>query len=1050
MLPGEAMDLGDSATQDGPAPVTGTFALDLSREGITLYWLSSHAVWNAVEHVVLHDGKVAERMGHLRARMGGQPEPARVDVWLPEEQLVVRVLDAGGAMPTEATVAALFADMPDRMEFDAEIRRGGGAYSIAAIPRAVLEQTRDFLQPYGFVVDNYTMRDAPVGMSRAPVFPLDQRIPAAATGRKLPSRGAFVAASAGLLVAGGLLAGVLSGAFSDPAPEVSTVALAPPADPAAESTGPSGAPGRTADAGGRVAGAENIALADTPLTFAEPVNPLAVGRAQIDLPLPVAPAPTEAVGQLPQSGAAPRRGAQSRLVAVAGDMPRAPAIFARTVQTEIAAPAPLELAERPEPPAARRWTRHVTALTSDALAPAARAGRAPDLSALRDVVQPVVLARDPAQGQPAAVSGPPSMPLDRLGSYVAMLFGELDPPDGAPTAADVSGVRSRPAGVVPPAMVALSAPDPGGDSAAVAPPPLPAVARGPAAAAPVPAERSAPPAEFALSLPLRRPAVTDPGGSPVVPTDEPAPADAVPSSLQTPPTLIDMAALGAPSGSLPAADLSGVRAPARVRVALDWMPVQHAPGTPLAPPPQPAAESALNAMLFDILGAVPAEMAQPLVGGTASQPRALVAGDSARPAGGEPMRVASVTAAPPHGTVALRPPATAVQPLDLDPPRAVDSDDELASLLSPSTGVQVGRAVGPRQARPETDTVPQIRVAGDRPGIVEPVTAPAEAAAAPEPIELAALASDLPRARVVPRGTVPALPDIEFTALDRTLGRADGRPDGARGPAMAAPSEAPRTVAVQLPAPPPAEDGTGIEVAVVNASPDIVPPLRPRPEVIEARPDVVPPLRGTPEVIEAQPDIVPPLRDEALEEGTEVAALTDPELAPDVADDGTDLAMPRQLRPRLRPPEIEAAETERLAALAPSELALNRTDAPRARPSDLARVAPEPAPAAPAATAAAAPAVSAPEPKREMPQLPTSASVARAATIKNALPFGRMALIGVFGSSRNRHAIVRLRSGNFVKVGNGESIEGYQITGMSDNAIRLRRGGRETLLVIPR
>ena len=85
-----------------------------------------------------------------------------------------------------------------------------------------------------------------------------------------------------------------------------------------------------------------------------------------------------------------------------------------------------------------------------------------------------------------------------------------------------------------------------------------------------------------------------------------------------------------------------------------------------------------------------------------------------------------------------------------------------------------------------------------------------------------------------------------------------------------------------------------------------------------------------------------------------------------------------------------------------------------------------------------------------MPQLPTSASVARAATIKNALPFGRMALIGVFGSSRNRHAIVRLRSGNFVKVGNGESIEGYQITGMSDNAIRLRRGGRETLLVIPR
>ncbi len=85
----------------------------------------------------------------------------------------------------------------------AEARQGATAHTIAAIPRAVLEQTRDFLRPHGFVIDTCTVRDAPAGMDHAPVFPLDP--PAAATRRAMPPRAGLAAAGAGLLLGGGLL-----------------------------------------------------------------------------------------------------------------------------------------------------------------------------------------------------------------------------------------------------------------------------------------------------------------------------------------------------------------------------------------------------------------------------------------------------------------------------------------------------------------------------------------------------------------------------------------------------------------------------------------------------------------------------------------------------------------------------------------------------------------------------------------------------------------------------------------------------------------------------
>ncbi|MEO0388689.1 MAG: hypothetical protein AAF281_14395, partial [Pseudomonadota bacterium] len=109
-----------------------------------------------------------------------------------------------------------------------------------------------------------------------------------------------------------------------------------------------------------------------------------------------------------------------------------------------------------------------------------------------------------------------------------------------------------------------------------------------------------------------------------------------------------------------------------------------------------------------------------------------------------------------------------------------------------------------------------------------------------------------------------------------------------------------------------------------------------------------------------------------------------------------------------------------------------------------AAIRPDPAPAAPAETAA--PRRTAP---RAAPQIPTSASVARAATVENALPTRELALIGIFGTSSSRHALMRTPSGRMVKVRPGDSVRGHRVTAISNDAVRLRRGSRDTVLVIP-
>jgi type IV pilus biogenesis protein PilP len=83
------------------------------------------------------------------------------------------------------------------------------------------------------------------------------------------------------------------------------------------------------------------------------------------------------------------------------------------------------------------------------------------------------------------------------------------------------------------------------------------------------------------------------------------------------------------------------------------------------------------------------------------------------------------------------------------------------------------------------------------------------------------------------------------------------------------------------------------------------------------------------------------------------------------------------------------------------------------------------------------------------PSIPTTASVADQATIDGALNLRRINLIGVYGASNARRALVRLPSGRFVKVSVGDRLDGGKVTSISTNKLIYQKGGRNHTLEVP-
>ncbi|MCA3436772.1 MAG: hypothetical protein INF48_05560 [Rhodobacter sp.] len=227
--------------------------------------------------------------------------------------------------------------------------------------------------------------------------------------------------------------------------------------------------------------------------------------------------------------------------------------------------------------------------------------------------------------------------------------------------------------------------------------------------------------------------------------------------------------------------------------------------------------------------------------------------------------------------------------------------------------------------------------------------------------------------------------------------------------------------------------------------------------------------------------------------------LVPPETAaPDGAADLADAPAGRLTspKPRARPPGLLAAEAvpqaESAAAQAAgaslvgmagedaaSPLAIAVSRKPAARPAQ-ASAAGEAAVSVAAAdaslvpdTGTLAPAVPAPEPQPVLaarpaeddpeaaeidepeiasaaPSAPTRASVAKQATYRNSINLSKINLIGVYGSSSNRYAMVRQANGRFVTVAVGDRVDGGRVAAISERELHYVKNGTTHKLAMPK
>ena len=177
-----------------------------------------------------------------------------------------------------------------------------------------------------------------------------------------------------------------------------------------------------------------------------------------------------------------------------------------------------------------------------------------------------------------------------------------------------------------------------------------------------------------------------------------------------------------------------------------------------------------------------------------------------------------------------------------------------------------------------------------------------------------------------------------------------------------------------------------------------------------------------------------------------------------------------EIRPGTRP---QSAQIEALVARAgnpPSDLAVATSASPRGKPRDfdaivasglsqlrrereartVATLTPDTSGAIEAALADEVAAQEATRPQNS-PRLaiPSNVSVARQATVEEAISLNGINLIGVFGRPSDRRALVRLPSGRYVKVQVGDKVDGGTVAGISESALQYQKGGRTISLAMP-
>jgi len=235
--------------------------------------------------------------------------------------------------------------------------------------------------------------------------------------------------------------------------------------------------------------------------------------------------------------------------------------------------------------------------------------------------------------------------------------------------------------------------------------------------------------------------------------------------------------------------------------------------------------------------------------------------------------------------------------------------------------------------------------------------------------------------------------------------------------------------------------------------------------VFLGRPPVVPPatparLRPGPEVETAAVQSVgqrPRLRPRDLQERferTNLGGLSRQELS--VRRPKARAASPQEQSAPDQTPTAQAVATSRIPLARPENFAAI-VSAVRPPPSEepeepeatTVTVSPPQSPTTPAAQATTTTTAAAAVPRTTAPRIPSSASVAREATLRHEINLRRVNLIGVYGTPSNRRALVRLPSGRYKKVQVGDSVDGGRVVAIGDSELRYQKGGRNLVLKIP-
>ena len=84
-----------------------------------------------------------------------------------------------------------------------------------------------------------------------------------------------------------------------------------------------------------------------------------------------------------------------------------------------------------------------------------------------------------------------------------------------------------------------------------------------------------------------------------------------------------------------------------------------------------------------------------------------------------------------------------------------------------------------------------------------------------------------------------------------------------------------------------------------------------------------------------------------------------------------------------------------------------------------------------------------------VPDIPSSTRVTKKATIQNVLNLRRTNLIGVYGNSKSRRALVRLSNGKRQMVTVGDTIDGGKVAAIGKSELRYIKGGKNITLKVP-